>query len=184
MKTHRLIAVLFAASLSSGFAAELSRTQSPTPTPTPKTPPPKPAGACRNNSWNPETYGFYGAKKTILEKLPKIPETAPFADRRVFVQITEGESGVEVKLFERQDNGTFTTTVWTRGKGGRLICDIDDRIMDNKGLDCVGETVKEALGKLLGDGDGNARPWPPRKPRRQRFPLRSMMPPATTSKRL
>ena len=70
----------------------------------------------------------------------------------MFVQITEGESGVEVKLFERQDNGTFNTTVWTRGKGDRLICDIDDRIMDNKGLDCVGKTVKEALVKLLGDG--------------------------------
>jgi hypothetical protein len=156
MKTHRLIAVLFAASLSSGFAAELSRTPSPTPTPTPKSPAPKPVGACRYNSWNPELYGFYGAKKTILEKLPKIPETAPFADRRVFVQITEGESGVEVKLFERQDNGTFNTTVWTRGKGDHLICDIDDRIMDNKGLDCVGKTVKEGLVNLLGDGKASA----------------------------
>ena len=165
----RLIAVLFAASLSSGFAAELSRTQSPTPTPTPKSPAPKPAGACRYNSWNP-SLSFYGVKKTILEKLPKIPETAPFADRRVFVQITEGESGVEVKLFERQDNGTFTTTVWTRGKGDHLICDIDDRIMDNKGLDCVGETVKEALGKLLGEGEVR-RPWPPRNRGSSIFPF-------------
>ena len=129
MNKRILLVTLLVALLGSTFAAEYSQT--PTPTATPTRPPPKPSGACRNNAWNPETYGFYGAKKTILEKLPKIPETAPFADRRVFVQITEGESGVEVKLFERQDNGTFTTTVWTREKGGRLICDIDDRIMDN-----------------------------------------------------
>jgi hypothetical protein len=157
MKTHRLIAVLFAASLGSGFAAELSRTPSPTttPTPTPKSPAPETMGACRYNSWNPELYGFYGTKEAVVGKLAKIPETAPFSERRVFVQVTQGKSGIEIKLFERQDGGKVTVTVWTKTskETSHLVCDLDERIMDNKGLNCVGQKVKEALDKLLGKGN-------------------------------
>jgi hypothetical protein len=130
-----------------------------TPTPTPGGPIRN--GACRYNSWNPELYGFYGTKETVIGKLEKIPETAPFSERRVFVQVTQGKSGVEVKLFERQDiGGEVTVTTWakTSKETAHLVCDLDDRIVDNKGLKCVGQKVKEALDQLLGKGEKTGSP--------------------------
>ena len=157
MNKRTLLVILLAAALVSAFAAEPQSspygkgTPSPTVTPTPR---PETLGACRYNSWNPELYGFYGTKDTVIAKLAKIPETAPFSERRVFVQVTQGKSGIEIKLFERQDSGEVAVTVWTKTlkETAHLVCDLDERIMDNKGLNCVGQKVKEALDKLLGKG--------------------------------
>jgi hypothetical protein len=32
----------------------------------------------------------------------------------VFVQVTQGKSGIEIKLFERQDSGEVAVTAWTK----------------------------------------------------------------------
>src|SRR4051812_12035460 len=150
MNKH-IIGVTFVATLiGSIWAVEPQPSPSVSRTPTPTATVSR-NGACRYNSWNPESYGFYGAKETLLGKLDKIPETAPFSERRVFVQITKGESKMEVKLFERQDDGKITVTQWTTDKK-KIPCSIDESITDNKGLDCAGEKVKNLLMKLLGKG--------------------------------
>jgi hypothetical protein len=105
---------------------------------------------CAASSWNPEEYAFYGAKDSIAEKLAKIP--VKLAERRVFLQVTQGDSGAEVKLYERQSDGTFNVTKWTTRESSGLLADIDKAILANKGVNCVGEQVKSVLTKALKDG--------------------------------
>src|SRR4029453_507031 len=99
MKTPILIiAAMSAALLGSAFGEE------PSPSP--------PIDACNYSSWNPEAYCFYGEKAKIVDKLSNL-STAKLSERRVYLQITQGESSGNVKLYERQKNGTFIVTEWT-----------------------------------------------------------------------
>jgi hypothetical protein len=135
MKKPTLICTLISAALLGSGAASA---QSPTPTST--------IGQnreCKNSSWNPELYSFYGARDTVVEKLANIPVKP--SERRVFVQVTQGDSDISVKLWEQQTGGTFTVTEWTRKQIPRLLPDIDSAIIDNKGVNCVGEQVKKIL---------------------------------------
>jgi hypothetical protein len=108
------------------------------------------AQRCAASSWNPELYSFYGAKGTIVEKLAKIP--AKLSERRVFLQVTQGDSSADVKLYEQQKDGTFTVTEWTTKQTSHLLADIDGEVVANKGVNCVGEQVKGVLGKELEKG--------------------------------
>lgn len=108
------------------------------------------AQTCRRSSWNPELYSFYGAKDAIVEKLANIP--AKLSERRVFLQVTQGESRADAKLYERQKDGTFTVTEWTTRQTSRLLRDVDKAIVANKGVNCVGEQVKAVLNKQLNEG--------------------------------
>ncbi len=106
--------------------------------------------SCHLSSWSPELYSFYGAKGTIVEKLANIP--AKLSERRVFLQVTQGDSSADVKLYERQEDGTFTVTEWTPKHTSGLLADIDKAIVANKGVNCVGEQVKDVLAKELKEG--------------------------------
>ena len=122
-------------------------TESPTPTPTAT---PITLGGCNRSSWNPELYRLYGAIDTIVEKLSKIP--ADLSGRRVFLQVTQGDSSADIKLYERQKDGTFTVTEWTEKQTSHLLAEIDQAIVANKGVNCVGEQVKGVLAKELKEG--------------------------------
>ena len=113
---------------------------------------PSPDGtdACNYQSWNPEIYCFYGAKENITEKVSRLP--LKLSEHRVFVQITQGEAWAQVKMFELQKDGTFTVTEWEGKDTSRLAWDIDKAIMANKGVNCVGEQMKAAIGKALNKG--------------------------------
>jgi len=151
MKKHTLIVTLITAALVGGaLAAE---------TPLPGA---SPGPWCRASSWNPELYTFYGAKNIIVEKLAKIP--AKLSERRVFLEVTQGDSSADVKLYEQQKDGTFTITEWTTRQTSCLLADIDRAIVTNKGVNCVGEQVKDVLAKELGEGkvaEGVAAPVSP-----------------------
>jgi len=138
MKKHTLIVTLIAAALVGGALAD---TPSPAASPGPR---------CRASSWDPGLYSFYGAKDTIVEKLASIP--AKLSERRVFVQVTQGDSSADVKLYEQQKDGTFTVTEWTTKPTSRLLAKIDEAIIANKGVNCVGEQVKDVLAKELKQG--------------------------------
>jgi hypothetical protein len=105
---------------------------------------------CRQQSRNTELYGFCGAKDTMLEKLASLP--AEIVKRRVFIQITQGSSSGEVKLYERQKEGTFTVTTWSTKQTSGLLGDVDKTMFDNKGVNCVGEQVTAVLRNKLGTG--------------------------------
>lgn len=139
MKKHTLTVTLIAAALVGGaLAAE---------TPLPSA---SPGPYCRASSWNPEQYTFYGAKDIIVEKLAKIP--AKLSERRVFLQVTQGDSSAEIKLYEQQKDSTFTIMKWSTRQTSCLLADIDRAIVTNKGVNCVGEQVKDILAKELGEG--------------------------------
>jgi hypothetical protein len=143
MKKHTLIGILIASSL----VVRASAGTSPTPTASPVA---SPGPGCKAASWSPEEYRFYGAKDTIVENLGKI--RVELSERRIFVQITQGESSANVKLYEQQEDGTFTVTEWATKQTSHLLAEIDKAIVANKGVNCVGEQVKGVLAKELGKG--------------------------------
>ena len=138
---NKLILTLIAAASLSGAWPAYAQVASPSPWPL----------SCLNSSWSPEHYSFYGAKDTIVEKLANIP--VKLSERRVFLQVTQGDSSADVKLYERQKDGTFTVTEWKPKRTSRLLTEIDKAIIDNKGVNCVGEQVKAVLKKELGKGE-------------------------------
>jgi hypothetical protein len=133
----KLIVTLIAAALLGGASAYA---QYPSPTPTPL--------SCLNSSKNPELYSFYGDKDVIVHSLARIP--AKLSERRVFLQVTQGDSGADVKLYEREKDGTYTVTEWKAKETSQLLMKIDKAIIANKGVNCVGEQVKAVLKKELG----------------------------------
>jgi hypothetical protein len=139
MKKYTLTATLITSAL---FIGTLGYPQS---TPTPTTTPVK--GGCNLASWNTELYGFCGGKPAMIEKIARIP--VDLSERRVFLQVTRGSSSGEVKLYERQQDGTFTVTKWSNGQTLELLPKIDKAIFDNKGVNCVGEQVTAVLRKEL-----------------------------------
>jgi hypothetical protein len=139
MKEHTLIVTLIAAASLGGGSAYA---QYPSPSATPL--------SCLNASWNPEVYTFYGAKENVAEKVSRLP--IKLSEHRVFVQITQGEARAQVKMFELQKDGTFTVTEWEGKDTSRLACDIDNAIIANKGVNCVGEQMKAAIVKALNKG--------------------------------
>ena len=151
MKKHTLIVTLItAASIRVCFC------QSPTPSPTVE-----PLSVCRHASRDVELYGFYGTKKIVEERVATVPMN--FSERRQFLQITQSgrTDGAKtgVKLFEKQEDGSFTVTEWTNAKAQGLFDTIERAIIDNKGYHCVGEACKALLVEKLGPG----KPAPPLK---------------------
>jgi len=99
-------------------------------------------------SWNPESHTFYGKKAVIVERLATLSNPS---EHRLFVQITQGDSGGTVRLFERNQNSAYNVTEWSPQHTSELIIEIDKAIMANKGVNCVGEQIKAIL-KRLGNG--------------------------------
>jgi len=153
MNKYTIILTAAAAALFVGTSAYSQST--PTPTPTSK-------GGCALARWNTELYGFCGAKPAMIEKLARLP--VQLSERRVFIQITQGSSSGEVKLYERKD-GKFTVTKWSTGETFGLLADIDKAIFDNKGVNCVGAQVTDLLRKRLGDGKPAESVAPPVSPK-------------------
>jgi hypothetical protein len=146
MKKHTLIVTLIAAALlGKASAYDPEPTQTPTPTSTAI------MMGCHRASWNPELYSFYGAKDTILEKLAQIP--TKLSERRVFLQVTQGDSSVNIRLYEGKADGTYTLTEWTKKQTPHLITEIDKAICDNQGANCVGDQVISVLAKELKEGE-------------------------------
>jgi len=102
---------------------------------------------CKLNSRSPEVYTFYGGKQMVIEQLAKIP--ANLSERRVFLQITQGDSSADVTLYEQQENGKFTTTKWALTQTSDLISKIDREIISTAGEKCVGAQIKALLENTL-----------------------------------
>ena len=141
MKKYDLIPTVVAAALLGGASVYAQSTPSPTITPIVI------AGDCRNSGWNTELYGFCGGKAAMIEKIASLPVT--LSSRRVFIQITQGSSSGEVKLYERKENNKFTVTKWKSEETFKLLPKIDKAIFENKGVNCVGEQVIGVLSKEL-----------------------------------
>lgn len=148
MKKHTLIVTLItAASIRVCFC------QSPTPSPTVE-----PKSVCRLSSTDVELYGFYGTKQIVADRVANVP--MKLSERRQFLQITQSgrtDSTADVKLFEKQEDGSFTVTEWKNVKAAGLFDTLERAIIDNKGYHCVGVACKDVLGKILGPGEDAGR---------------------------
>jgi hypothetical protein len=132
--------------LSLARASDPSPTETPTPTQSPII-----MGGCNLASWNTELYRFYGSRDAMIESVSKLP--AEILTRRVFIQVTQGDSSAKITLYERQADDTFTVTQWTERQTSHLLAEIDRAIVANKGVNCVGEQVQNVLYKELGKGE-------------------------------
>jgi len=141
MKKHALLLTLSVAAFLGG-ASVLAQSPSPSPSGSPII-----KWDCAASSQNTELYGFCGKKDSVAEKVAGLP--TEIVQRRVFVQITQGSKGGEVKLFERKENNKFTVTTWKREKTFELLPKIDTAVFENKGLHCVGEKVITKLQQNL-----------------------------------
>jgi len=140
MKKHILVVTLItAASIRVCFC------QSPTPTP--------PGAVCALASRDVELYGFYGTKEIVTERVANVPMN--LSERRQFLQITQSgrtDGKADVKLFEKQNDGSFKVTEWPEAKAQGLFDAIERAIIENKGKHCVGDECKAVLDKMLGPG--------------------------------
>ena len=113
-----------------------------------------PLRTCELSSSDVELYGFYGTKKIVAKRVADVPMN--LSERRQFLQITQSGRAdgatTEVKLFEKQKDGSFGVTEWTKAKTPGLFDAIERAIIENKGKHCVGEAVKAVLVKKLGPG--------------------------------
>jgi hypothetical protein len=146
MKKHILIITLIAAPF---VGAASAATDLPPPSPESS-----PGPRCRATGWSPEAYTDYGKKETIIQKLGYIP--TDLSTRRVFLQVTQGDSGGDVRLYEQQKNGTFSVKEWKPKEIWALLAAIDGKITSNLGKTCVGTEVEKLLSDKL--GPGNSKP--------------------------
>lgn len=109
---------------------------------------------CKLSSRDVDVYGFYGSKEIVTERVANLP--VDLSKRRLFLQITQAgrEDGAKtnVKLFEKQKDGTFAVTEWTKEKTPGLFAEVDRAIIENKGMHCVGDAIKDVLAEKLGPG--------------------------------
>ena len=165
MKTHVLTVIGITVALLSAWGADPYPSASTSPSATASvgpSPSGSPVESCNRSSWNPELYTFYGEQAKVAEKVSNLPAKLP--ERRVFLQITQGDKSGEVRLFERQKDGTFNVTEWQAKSTSQLVCDIDKAIMANKGVNCVGEQIKAAIKRALKEGHTSQSVAPPETP--------------------
>lgn len=145
----------------------IASAQTPSPNPSPSVPMDGGGPRCTLNSASVEVHTFYGTKEIVTEKVAKMP--ADLSERRVFLQITQSgrEDGAktDVKIFEKQKDGSFGITQWTKVTGRDLFDKLDDAIIKNKGKNCVGDAMKDVLTKTLGTGKTVTPLTPPTSPK-------------------
>jgi hypothetical protein len=165
-----LMAVAFGfviAGASLAVASAESPSPSPSLTPSPTAAPDWGGPRCTLYAASVEVHTFYGSKEIVTEKVANMP--VDLSERRVFLQVTQSgrEDGAktDVKVFEKQKDGSFAITLWTKATARDLFDKLDDAIIKNKGKECVGEAMKDVLTKTLGTGKPVTPLMPPTSPK-------------------
>lgn len=102
---------------------------------------------CIEAAWSPEVLTFYGSSATVAEKLSKVQSN--LLDRRVYLIVSETQGKTEVAFFERKDGENVLLSHWATTSKINLAATLNERILANAGVSCVGELTKAAL-KALG----------------------------------
>jgi hypothetical protein len=113
----------------------------------------KPDAACYAASFSPEVHHLYGNAKAVLGKLKKLDQV--LKDRRVWGFIVENRKGsAQLVLFKKANKGDEACTVYTASsKSGysSLRGKLDQAILANAGVCCIGEQTSGILSKELGN---------------------------------
>ncbi|HEV7805918.1 MAG TPA: hypothetical protein VGO80_08870 [Solirubrobacteraceae bacterium] len=102
-------------------------------------------GPCKTYSWSPEVHNFYGDAEAILGKMDGIDMALD--DRRIYALVVDSGSDREVRFFEQVDATHWAVLSWRGAAEGDLAGQIEQAVLDNHGVHCVGEQVKALLGR-------------------------------------
>lgn len=116
---------------------------------------------CKEMSWTPEVFSFYGDSAAVEAKLNNFDMNLP--NRRVFMFMIETANEAQLSLFELAKDGknadTFHLWTWKGKSASDLREKATETILANKGYLCVGEQIK-GLVKDLNPEDKGVIPGP------------------------
>ncbi len=102
--------------------------------------------ACEKQSWSPEILSFFGDPETVINKLGAVE--ADLSDRRVFVLTLQTNDSAEIALYERTRPGRVTISRWKGAPSEDFQSQVNETIIANKGVHCVGEQTKAIVSRL------------------------------------
>ena len=108
---------------------------------------------CTQSSASVEVHTFYGSKDTVKEKSSTCQRTflnVGYSSKLLRAAGRTAPRRADVKLFEKQKDGSLPITQWTKATAPDLFDKLDDAIIKNKGYNCVGEAMKDVLTKTFG----------------------------------
>ena len=98
-----------------------------------------------------------GDAETVIDKLSGIEKD--LTTRRVYIFTLETKRSAEVAFYERTKPGRVTVSRWRGKPSGTFHSKVNEAIIANKGVHCVGEqtkTIVKKLPKLTKDDDVSA----------------------------
>jgi hypothetical protein len=104
------------------------------------------AAGCKAQSWSPEVVSLYGDRQTVIEKLGNFDMDLP--NRRIYMFLLETEQNAELALFEESAQSKYRVSRWKGTPRKDLRQSVDEAIIQNKGVACVGEQTKAIVKKL------------------------------------
>lgn len=113
---------------------------------------------CKQQSWTPEVFSFYGDPAAVTAKLNNFDMNLP--DRRVFMFMIETTSDAQISLFElakdsKDDKDMFHLWTWKGKSANDLREKATETILANRGVLCVGEQIKGLVKGLNPDDKGD-----------------------------
>jgi hypothetical protein len=113
---------------------------------------------CKEQSWTPEVFSFYGDPAAVAAKLNNFDMNLP--NRRVFMFMIETTNDAQISLFElakesKDDNSMFHLWTWKGKSASDLREKATETILANRGVLCVGEQIKSLVKGLNPDDKGD-----------------------------
>jgi hypothetical protein len=101
---------------------------------------------CEVESWSPEVISIYGDAETIIDKMGGIDKD--LTTRRVYIFTLETAKAAEIAFYERTSPGKVTISRWSGKPDPSFYNAVNNAIIENKGVHCVGEQTKAIVSKL------------------------------------
>lgn len=88
----------------------------------------------------------YGDAETVIDKLDGVEKD--LATRRVFILTLEAKNAAEIAFYERTAPGRVTISRWKGAPNGDFHTAVNEAIIANRGVHCVGEQTKAIVKRL------------------------------------
>lgn len=98
-------------------------------------------------SFEAQVDSFYGDSAVILKNLKALP--LDVRERRLYMFLLETKGRAELLLFERVDENNCNVWRWSGEEVKELKFYIEDMMLANRGISCVGEQAKSIIGEMV-----------------------------------
>ncbi|MEU7039493.1 hypothetical protein AB0A77_00325 [Streptomyces varsoviensis] len=101
--------------------------------------------ACKAAAWDCQSHEFMGSPETVMTNLVGLPDE--LVARRVYMLMVQGDSRCEARVFERfnLDDAEGTVSSWSETDVPKLVTQITEVLVANRGVHCPGEQVRATL---------------------------------------